>query len=56
MVPAIISSVVILYLYWRHKNETKPRGEERATVSAVRSELANLNARLDTLQKRVAAR
>jgi len=56
MVPAIISSIVILYLYWRHTNETKPRSEERATVSAVRSELANLNARLDRLQKRITAR
>jgi uncharacterized protein YceH (UPF0502 family) len=54
MVPATISSIIILFLYWRQKNEAKPHGNEHATVAAVRSELANLNARLDTLQKRFA--
>jgi hypothetical protein len=54
MIPATIASVVILFLYWRQKNEAKPHGEEHATVAAIRSELANLNARLDVLQKRLA--
>ena len=54
MIPATIASVVIMFLYWRQKNEAKPHGEEHATIAAVRSEVANLNARLDTLQKRVA--
>jgi hypothetical protein len=39
---------------WRQKNEAKPRGDEHTTIAAVRSELADLNARLDTLQKRFA--
>ena len=55
MIPALISSVVILILYWRRKAEEKPAGDH-ATLAAVRSELGNLNARLDTLQKRVQAR
>jgi len=54
MIPATIASVVILFLYWRQKNEAKPRGDEHTTIAAVRSELADLNARLDTLQKRFA--
>jgi hypothetical protein len=53
MIPATIASVVILFLYWRQKNEAMPRGHFHATVSAIRSELAALNARLDALQKRV---
>jgi hypothetical protein len=53
MIPATIASVVILFLYWRQKNEAKPRSEEHATVIAIRNELVALNARLDTLQKRI---
>jgi hypothetical protein len=53
MIPATIASVVILFFYWRQKNETKPQSEEHATISAIRSELAALNGRLDALQKRV---
>jgi hypothetical protein len=56
MIPATISSIVILYLYWRQKNAERPDVDEHATMAAVRSELASLNARLDTLQKRLAAR
>jgi len=56
MIPATISSIIIMFLYWRQKNEAKPSSDEHSTITAVRSEVANLNARLDTLQKRVAAR
>ena len=53
MIPATIASIVIMFLYWRQKNEGKPVVEEHATMAAVRGELANLNARLDSLQRRL---
>ena len=55
MIPATISSIIIMFLYWRQRNEATPPSEERATITAVRTELPSLNARLDTLQKRVAS-
>jgi hypothetical protein len=52
MIPALLSSVAILFMYWR-ENRPKPGVPEPGSAEALQGELAALNARLDAVHKRM---
>ena len=52
MIPAMISSLVILFLYWQRARD-KAGASASTGAEGLRREIAELNARLDALQTRL---
>lgn len=55
MIPALLSSVAILFMYWR-ENRPKPGVPEAGSAEALRQELAALNTRLDAIHRQMSKR
>ena len=52
MIPALLSSVAILFMYWR-ENRPKPSEPEPGSAEALQQDLAALSTRLDAVHKQL---
>jgi hypothetical protein len=54
MIPAILSSIFVLFLYWKlNATEATSDGSGSDPMRSLRDEIASLNARLDALQAKL---